>query len=408
MRRSAGLETNVTDAVEGKPWRSLSDGLGGRNNSLGIIRLVLASAVIFSHAFPLGGWGEDPMVAISKGQENLGGIAVLGFFAISGYLITKSGARTDIMQFMWHRFLRIFPAFWVVLLVAAGVVGPIIWLVGGGELAGYAHRGAGGPVGYLLSNWNLSIWQYGIFDIFATTTPYGETVGTGVFNGSLWTLSYEWICYLIIGVLVLGGVLVRARILVPILTALFFVLQVASVVNPAAPGMINPFFADHYRISLPLIFLFGACLAVYSKKIPLDDRLGILSGAVFLFSLFFGGLGVIGYPAIAYFVLWGAARLPASFRKIGATNDFSYGIYVYGFLVEQVLAYFGVYRLGYLPFALLALVITVGCAWLSWHLIEKPALSLKDKGPGRGIRHWWGRGVGFFRRNKQEALDGAS
>lgn len=396
----------MTDAVEGKPWRSLSDGLGGRNNSLGIIRLVLASAVIFSHAFPLGGWGEDPMLVLSRGQENLGGIAVLGFFAISGYLITKSGARTDILQFMWHRFLRIFPAFWVVLLVAALVVGPIIWMIDGNSITDYLHRGQGSSINYLTANWNLSVGQYGIYHIFEST-PYGEIAGS-VFNGSLWTLSYEWICYLIIGVLVLSGVLVRAKVLVPVLTAFFFLLQVVRIINPEAPGQLVPFFADPYRVTLPLIFLFGACLAVYSKKIPLDDRLGILSGAVFLFSLFFGGLGVIGYPAIAYFVLWGAARLPASFRKIGATNDFSYGIYVYGFLVEQVLAYFGVYRFGYLPYALLALVITVGCAWLSWHLIEKPALSLKDKGPGRGIRHWWDRGVGLFRRNKQEALDSVS
>jgi peptidoglycan/LPS O-acetylase OafA/YrhL len=161
-------------------------------------------------------------------------------------------------------------------------------------------------------------------------------------------------------------------------------------------------------VSLPLIFLFGACLAVYSKKIPLDDRLGILSGVVFLVSLVFGGLGVVGYPAIAYFVLWGAARLPASFRKIGAKNDFSYGIYVYGFLVEQVLAHLNVQQLGYLPFATLALAITLVCAWASWHLVEKQALSLKDKGPGRGAKHWTDWVSGFVRRNKQVALDGAS
>ncbi|HYI32412.1 MAG TPA: acyltransferase [Glaciibacter sp.] len=398
----------MADAAESKTWRSLSDGLGGRDNALGIIRLVLASAVVFSHAFPLGGWGEDPVLGLTRGQENLGGVAVLGFFAISGYLITKSGANSDILQFMWHRFLRIFPAFWVVLLVAAAIVGPIVWLMEGGAIRAYAHRGAGGPIGYLLANWNLSIGQYGIFDIFAGTTPYGEAVGTSVFNGSLWTLSYEWICYLIIGVMVVGGVLVRARVLVPVLTAFFFLLQVMRLVDPAAPGQILPFFADPYRVSLPLIFLFGACLAVYSKKIPLDDRLGILSSIVAVLSLGFGGLGVVGYPAIAYCMLWAAARLPAVLRKVGAKNDYSYGIYVYGFLVEQVLAYLGVQAFGYVPFAVLALGITVACAWVSWHVIEKPALSLKDKGPGRGITHWSDGVSGLMRRAKREALDGVS
>jgi peptidoglycan/LPS O-acetylase OafA/YrhL len=85
------------------------------------------------------------------------------------------------------------------------------------------------------------------------------------------------------------------------------------------------------------------------------------------------------------------ARLPKQLHWIGAKNDYSYGIYIYGFLVQQVLAYMGCYKLGYFPYVLIALVITFGFAWISWHLVEKRAMALKSRGPGRGWAYWWDR-----------------
>ena len=54
-----------------------------------------------------------------------------GFFAISGYLITKSGLNSDVLQYFWRRVLRIFPAYWVVLVFAAFVIAPVVWVVSG-------------------------------------------------------------------------------------------------------------------------------------------------------------------------------------------------------------------------------------------------------------------------------------
>ena len=368
--------------------RSLSEGLKGHRNSLGVLRLVLATLVIFSHAFPLGDWGTDPGLGWTKGQESIGGFAVVGFFAISGYLIAKSGANADILQFMWRRALRIFPAFWLVLLVAAGVVGPIVWKLEGNGLRAYLSTNVGGPVSYFLANWDLTMRQYGIYDVFAGTTPYGDLVGTSIFNGSLWTLTYEWGCYLIIAVLVLFGVLRRARFLVLVLTAFYYVAAVSNIIVPGGAGTILPDFGDRFRVSLALIFLLGACLAMYSREIPLDDRLGVFSAFVVIVTLLNGGWILLGYPALAYCLLWLAARLPSWVQWIGAKNDYSYGMYVYGFLVQQFTAYLGWYRWGYVPWVAAVIVITAACAWLSWHIVEKRALALKDWGPGRGIRHW--------------------
>ena len=368
--------------------RSLSEGMAGHRNSLGILRLALASLVIFSHAFPLGGWGEDPMLGWTRRQESIGGLAVVGFFAISGYLIAKSGVGTDILQFLWRRVLRIFPAFWLVLLVGAVIVGPIVWLMEGRALATYATADPGGPLGYLLLNADLTIRQWGIYDIFATTTPWGERAGASALNGSLWTLAYEWGCYLIIAVLVLFRIPKRARFVVPVLTAFFFAVALANIVAPGLAASVYPGFADSFRVTLTLIFLIGSTFGLYSREIPLDDRLGIVSGVVVIVTLAFGGWVLIGFPAFAYFLLWAASRLPQRLQWIGAKNDYSYGVYVYGFLVQQFTAYLGWHQWGYVPWVLAVLLITAGGAWLSWHLVEKRAMMLKDIGPGRGIRFW--------------------
>lgn len=386
---AAGLPGNV---IAPRPRQeamgpSIGDALRGHLNSLGVLRLVLAALVIVDHAFPLGGFGDDPFWRYTGGQTSLGGIAVGGFFVISGYLIVKSGASADILQFMWRRIIRIFPAFFGVLLFSAFVVGPVAWLIRGSSLGDYFSFGLGGPFAYLTSNWTLTIGAYGIHDIFIGT-PYGQLTEASVFNGSLWTLAYEWGFYLLIAVLSVAGVLARARFVVPILAAFFLCAQAIALLTPADLGALLPLLSDPQVLFLGSTFMVGATMGIYSDKVPYDNRLGVLSGVLFVASLFYGGFAVFGVVAGGYFVMFLAARLPASLQWIGAKNDYSYGIYIYGFLVQQCLAAAGVYSWGYWPYMLIALAITFVLAWLSWHLVEKHALALKSWGPGRGIHFW--------------------
>lgn len=404
-----GSGVATRSAYDSGVGKSIGAALRGQHNSLGVIRLILASSVIVSHAFPLGGFGADPFLRYTDGQVSLGGIAVGGFFVISGYLIVKSGAGSDILQFMWRRVIRIFPAFWAVLLFTAFVVGPIAWMVRGETLSSYFTFGPGGPFSYMASNWTLSIGAYGIHDIFIGT-PYGELTGTSVFNGSLWTLAYEWGCYLLVGVLAVFGVLARARIMVPILTAFLLVAQSLALLGVADMGALLPMLGDPQVLFLGSTFLVGASIGIYSDKVPYDDRLGMLSILVFGGSLFYGGFMIFGVVAGGYFVMYLAARLPTALQWIGAKNDYSYGMYVYGFVVQQCLAALGVYRWGYWPFMLVALPLTFVLAWLSWHVVEKQALSLKSWGPGRGTSFWWHKlqgpwNVDLRRRSKQGVFD---
>lgn len=364
---------------------SLGSALDGHRNSLGLLRLLLAGLVIFDHAFPLGGFGEDPFWAFTRGQTSLGGIAVGGFFVISGYLIVKSGASADILQFLWRRIIRIFPAFWGVLAFGAFIVGPIAWAWRGADLADYFRLQAGGPFAYIVENWDLTMRNYGILDIFSGT-PYGQQLGgASVLNGSLWTLAYEWGCYMLVAVLAIAGVLSRARLVVPVLTGLAFIAQAIALTSAGEIERVLPMFADPQVLFLALAFLVGATFGIYSDRVVFDDRLGVTSIFVFIATAIWGGFLTLGIVAGGYALLYLAARLPRSLQWIGSRNDYSYGVYVYGFLVQQCLAALGVYRWGYVAYVLITIPLTFGLAWLSWHCIEKRALALKSWGPGRGL-----------------------
>jgi peptidoglycan/LPS O-acetylase OafA/YrhL len=368
----------------GSASATLSEAISGRDNGFGILRLFFALLVLVDHAFPLGGFGEDVMWHWSRGQESFGGIAVGGFFAISGYLIAKSSFGTDGLQFLWRRGLRIFPGYWAVLAVTAFLVGPVLWKLQGLGLRTYFTRNEQGPLYHLTANFFLDVGRYGIYDLLKDT-PYGQKVGGSVFNGSIWSLIHEWRCYLLVFVLAMSGAMRRARPLVVVVTVFLYLMMGLQQIDPTLPGKLLPLLSNLHSVRFTALFMLGALCALYAREIPFDDRLGLLSAAVYFFSLFRGGYFLLGYPALTYLLLWSAARMPKLLRAVGAVNDYSYGTYLYGFLVQQLLARAGAYRLGYLPYLSLAVVLTLGCAWLSWHLIEKPALSLKDAGPGRGV-----------------------
>jgi len=380
---------NVTESRPSiAPAPSLSSALSGSNNAFGVLRLSLALLVIVDHAFPLGGFGEDPMWAWSRGQDSLGGIAVAGFFAISGYLIAKSALHTDWLQFLWRRGLRIFPAYWGVLFFSAFLLGPVVWKLEGLGLRTYLTRGAGGPFSYVLKNAFLQINQYGVHTVFTSTTPYGVSSRGSVLNGSLWTLSYEWCCYLMVLAFGAFAVLRRARLLVLILAIGTLSMVNLQLVMPESPAHLLPWLQDVHALRFTCIFLFGSAAALYGKEIPMDDKLGAGALLVFLGSLFTGGYFLVGYPALAYSLMWLAARLPAPLRAIGAKNDYSYGVYLYGFPVQQMLAYLGVYRWGRTPYIAASIAATLPLAIASWHLLEKRLMRLKDLGPGLGSRHF--------------------
>jgi peptidoglycan/LPS O-acetylase OafA/YrhL len=338
--------------------------------------------VIFSHALTLGGLGSESIAS----KTTLGTLAVYGFFGISGYLIAGSAYSNGFIQFLWRRFLRIFPAYWVCLLVTAFVFGAIAWTFTGH--AGPQHCGLScylsapnGPLQYVIHNSWLRQVQTSI-----AGTPSGIP-RSFVWNGSAWTLFYEFMCYLILGFLALLGIL-RRRILVLGLFLAVFLAEIVIDVTPSLNDQFNVYMnwdAKEMLTFVP-IFLAGALLYLYRDRIPDMGVLALAATALVLLSLVIpigvsapGGLRFVSTdlfaPLLAYPLLWLGIHLPL--YRIGARNDYSYGVYIYAYPVQQLLTLAHVQRFGYTTYAVLAVVCTAPLAVGSWWLIEKRALRLK-------------------------------
>ncbi|WP_051832747.1 acyltransferase family protein [Streptomyces katrae] len=142
-------------------------------------------------------------------------------------------------------------------------------------------------------------------------------------------------------------------------------------------------FVVNWVFYLGFAFVLGALVEVYKERIPVSDPLGVLAGVTLLATLHYGWFYVAGVPAFAYLLLWLAIRLPKPFRRVGSKHDYSYGIYIYGFVVEQAVAALGGARWGFGVYLALAAGGTLIAAVLSWHLVERPAMRLKDLGRTR-------------------------
>ncbi|MFG2037775.1 acyltransferase family protein [Dactylosporangium sp. NPDC048998] len=366
--------------------RTLGSSYPGRNNAFNLIRLVLALAVLVGHSNVLAFGRDDNPLRL---PADLGGLAVTGFFALSGFLITRSGRRTPFLRYWWHRVLRIYPGLWACLLLTALVVGPLLWTYRHGALDGYWST-ASGPMEYLRRNLAADPRQDSIGDVLAGRA-------NPALNGSLWTLKYELGCYAGVSVLALIGVLRRARPLILVPTLLGTAVIVADQIrDTTGTGRWIPFsarltvpvagtFLTFYLLVLATSFLLGACAELYRDRVPLNDALGAASLAVVLMALYLQ-LPLLGpaLPAYVYLLLWLGIRLPAvseRLSRVGRRNDYSYGVYIYAFLVQQTLAVYGVYRFGEWPYMLICMGLTLLLAAASWHFIEKPALRLKEWTP---------------------------
>lgn len=342
-----------------------------RANSLNFLRLALALLVIFSHTFPIGGFGNERIL----GNQTLGDISVDGFFAISGFLICGSAMRhtsrfglgRGLTKYFWDRVLRIFPAFWICLVVTAAVFGAIGWWSAHHGVSGY-WSAPGGPLHYILHDSYLRMNDYTISGTPANV-PY-----TQAWDGSLWTLSWEFLCYIGVAALAVLGLLVRRHIVIWI-AVLIWLAEAISFFD------FSLFPSTQYALRFGTIFIVGALVYLYRDRIPDSGR---LAGVCVIVAMLGMALGHplshvsdwITGPALVYPVLWLGAHLPL--RKVGGTHDLSYGVYIYAFPVGQILALGHVQRYGYLAFAFATVAGTLPLAAASWWGVERWALRARE------------------------------
>lgn len=332
----------------------------GRPNALNVIRLALAVGVILWHSFPLTG---TPFVGGRPLVQLLGYGFVDGFFVISGFLITRSWlGNPSVRTFLSARASRILPAFWVCLLVTAFVLAPLGTWLSGGDVS--AMLFSGDAVMYVVRNWALWIFQYGI-DGTPSDVPF-----EGVWNGSLWTLSWEFICYL--GILVLGRAgLLRSAWPLCIAFGLVWVMTLVGVGDAFDNGFVRN------ALRFALVFLAGAVVARIEHRIVLS-RVGVALAFVGVaVSLLLPDYRLLAAPALAYGLIGIGGLL--STPRLAIRNDISYGMYVYAFPVQQLLASAGLIGLGVPGFWVVASLATVPLAAASWFLVERPVIRLNRR-----------------------------
>lgn len=327
-----------------------------KRNSLNLLRLCLAVSVIFWHAFPLGGRAASQQVA-----SGLGGIGVDGFFAISGFLITASWlSQPQAGRFLWHRALRILPGLWACVLFTSLVAGPLI-------SDSRAYWAAAEPLRYAVLNGALLTGSQLGINGTPTDVPY-----PAIWNGSLYTLTWEALCYLAVLTLGLLGVLRRRRLLVLIgfvaIWALSIGVDFLSVELPDAP---------YKAMRFALMFSAGMVLRLYANRIPYGRLPALAAVAALGTGLAIGHHRPIAAFAIAYLALWVAIAVDS--HGFAKRRDLSYGVYLYGFVVQQVLAHFGLHRQGYVVYVAASLATTFVLAWFSFSLVERPAMRLKNR-----------------------------
>lgn len=342
----------------------LAEVLKGRDNNLNMIRMLAAAAVLVSHAWPiaLGAGAAEPLY-LQTGQT-LGHFAVAVFFGLSGLLIARSfDRRRSMSHFLVARFLRLYPALLVVLVLTV-VVGAFVT-----KLEFTQYFGSRDTWAYIPSNMSLVRMQYVLPGVFSDNA-YGPPI-----NGSLWTLFYEVVCYAGVVVLGLFGILRHRPAMLAVMiaaTLLHFVAPLIAQSGAGFPAGLVSRLELFALLSFP--FTLGTFAYVWRDHIRLSGWIVLL-----LWSLVPLLAGTESMPtfitlALVYTTFWVGFVPKGRALAYNRLGDYSYGIYIYAFPVQQLL-------IGQFPGMtaltniLLAAPITAFMAVVSWKLVEARAMS---------------------------------
>ncbi|WP_312163857.1 acyltransferase [Phenylobacterium sp.] len=337
---------------------------GPRSASFDTLRLIGTVLVLVGHSF----------VLTNSAVPRVGGVPIhtLGlsiFFSLSGYLVMGSflsdpnGAR-----YLVKRSLRIFPGLFVVLLVTAFCIGPLVteW-----SLSAYLRD----RYTYLFVLQNVVLWYDdwlpGVFEF----PPFD-----GAANGSLWTLSIEFCLYLVVPIFAWAGRASRK-----VAAALLFALAVAAAFEGHRLKMLGEWKLYHFvlddALQLAPYFLCGMALRLMGFEPGAPIRVAMWCGALFLAA----GLlpapwnYLVGFaPFAALVAALGRSDLLAApiLERVG---DLSYGIYLIAWPIQGALVVAFGGQGGAALNAAMTACLALPWAWFSWRFIESPALAWKTR-----------------------------
>lgn len=338
---------------------------GRHRDAFGFLRLLFASLVIVSHATELfdGNREREPLTRLF-GTISFGELAVDGFFIISGYLVIASYLKRPVIsQYLLRRVARIYPGFVVASIVCLVAITPL------------ACAGSG----------QIETDKWGAFTRLLLLQPPISAAFAGLpyprLNGSLWTIAYEFRCYLL--VLVLGALGCFRH---PWMIALFAAAMLGSFellplstfehFDGLLPYSATWFGKSDQTLRFAGIFLAGSLFYLLRERVRFTRRALLVAVPALLACLF---VSKLAEPAIATFgayIIFASARWAGStpISSINNETDISYGVYLYAWPATQILV---LYWPAMSP--VLAEVITLGvvslCGWASWKFVEKPMIT---------------------------------
>lgn len=336
----------------------ISNLLDRENNNLDLIRIVLACFVIIGHSPTLNGPSDfwvDPIGHFFQFTYS-GALAVKLFFFISGLVVTNSIIKQrDPIQFVISRFFRVFPALLFVLLITVFIVGPIVTDM---ELKEYFS--SLDQFHYIQNNIMLKT-EYTLPGLF------NGNLYKGAVNGSLWSLTFEAGCYIAL----LGFFLLLKDAEKKYWNCVIAII----VIDTFLPHrIIFGWLGDNPEINLlPISFALGAFFAINADKIEIN--LSMVFGMMLIFYLFdktdfAQTILVITSCIILLYVASNTLVL-----KLKPAYDVSYGVYLWGFLIQQTIYHF----LGHVYVGLhafLAIACSLILALVTNILVERPFIAL--------------------------------
>lgn len=341
----------------------------GRPSGFDYMRLFLSLAVIGLHSVIIC-YGQ--MVEIEFWQSHFRPVLRLilpMFFALSGFLVAGSLMRSRTLGvFIGLRIIRIFPALSVEVVLSALLLGPFFTSL---TLAEYFTD----PIffAYFLNIvGHVHFTLPGVFQ--QNPHPY-------VVNGQLWTVPYELYCYISLCALAFVGAVRMPWLFVSGALGLLAASVVFKIVRDGAiPGFI---IGPVPGIILVICFLFGVLLHIVRKRVAFNHFIGVLSGLLSAVSVWFVPYGEFILPLpVAYFTVYlGLLNPPRMFLVDGV--DFSYGLFLYGYPIQQALAATSVFFLGWTANFVGSVALGILFAAMSWRFIEKPALNFR-----KVLYHW--------------------
>ncbi|WP_052182660.1 acyltransferase [Rhizobium sp. YS-1r] len=340
---------------------------GGYTSGFDYLRVALAISVLCIHSFAVS-YGKSGEVFLF--EPPLRGIVTFvlpAFFALSGFLVSASLLRTrNLARFLGLRALRLVPALAVEVTLCALLLGPIFTTF---------------PLGIYFSDpqfwsyfWNILGHIHYLLPGVFRDNPFFQAV-----NVSLWTIPYELECYIALTILAATGIAHRRVFLLVAVGLAHLAVFGRDLLRGAADLPLDG--ALPGRVLL-LCFLAGVVLFMYRDRVLLTPGRAVVAIALSFVMLnlpyapFFAAFP-IAYATVAI----GLTGLPK--HRFLASGDYSYGIYLYSFPVQQTVAHlFPSHREWYFNIAL-SLPLTLLLAVFSWHAAEKHALKLKGMILGR-------------------------